>query len=37
VRDHVRIICFALESFIFVIFESSRSSTNGPFFELRDI
>ena len=36
VRDHVRIICFFdPESFIAWIRASRRSSTNGPFLELR--
>jgi hypothetical protein len=35
-RDQVRSICFDPDVFIFWTFASSRSSTNGPFFELRD-
>src|SRR5205085_10900719 len=34
-RDHVRIIRFSLAAFIVSMRLISRSSTNGPFFELR--
>ena len=34
-RDQVRTICLEPDSFILLILVSSRSSTNGPFFELR--
>ena len=35
-RDQVRIICFLPASFIATMRASRRSSTKGPFFELRD-
>jgi hypothetical protein len=35
-RDQVRIICLRPPSFIAVMRDIRRSSTNGPFFELRD-